>query len=63
MTELYFKYKTIPYLFDTEQLKLFRLIDNQRIEIKNPEILHKVRLGSSEINRERAFRLAFGFDK
>jgi hypothetical protein len=58
MAELFFKYKTIPYLFDTGRLKLFRLKDNKRIEINNPEILREVRLSSIEINRERAISLA-----
>jgi hypothetical protein len=63
MAELFFIYKTAPYLFDTKQLKLFRLRDIQRIEIKNPETLSNVRLGSIEINRERAFRLALECEK
>ena len=58
MAELYLKYKTIPYLFDTGRLKLFRLKDKKRIEINNPETLRQVRLSSIEINRERAFSLA-----
>jgi len=58
MTELFFKYKTFPYLFDTKQLKLFRLKGCQLIEINNPETFRKVRLDSSEISRDRAFRLA-----
>ncbi len=62
MAELYFRYKKIPYLFDTRQLKLFQLKASSRIEIKNPEILRKVRLGAVEINRESAFRLAFECD-
>jgi len=63
MAEHYFNHKAIPYLFDTKQLKLFRLRDSNRIEIKNPETLRKVRLVSIEINRERAFRLAFEGEK
>ncbi len=58
MPELFFKYKTIPYMFDTNRLKLFRLKDSQQIEIINQKTRHQVRLGSIEINRERAFRLA-----
>ena len=58
MAELFFKYKTIPYLFDTKRLKLFRLKNGKRIEINNPETLRKVRLSAIEINRELAFRLA-----
>ena len=63
MAELYFKFKRKAYLFDTKQLKLFRLRDRNLIEIKNPETLGKIRLGSKEINREHAFRLAFECDK
>jgi hypothetical protein len=63
MPELFFKYKTTPYLFDTNKMKLFRLKDRQQIEVNNPDILRKVRLGSIEINRERAFRLAFEYEK
>jgi hypothetical protein len=63
MAELFLKHETTPYLFDTGQLKLFRLEDNKRIEINNPEILRQVRLSSIEINRERAFSLAFECEK
>jgi len=63
MAELYFKYKMKVYRFDTTQLKLFRLRDHNRIEIKNPKTLGKIRLGSEEINREHAFRLAFESEK
>jgi hypothetical protein len=63
MAELFFKYKTIPYAFDTRQLKLFRLRFNNRIEIKNPKTHRNVRLGSVEINREHAFRLAMEVEK
>ena len=58
MTELFFKYKKFSYLFDTKQLRLFRLRGCQLIEINNPKTLRKVRLDSSEISRDRAFRLA-----
>lgn len=58
MAELYFEYKMTPYLFDTNLLKLFRLKDHYRLEIKNSEILSNVRLSSIEINRENAVRLA-----
>jgi hypothetical protein len=58
MAELYFKHKMTPYLFDTKLLKLFRLKDDYRVEIKNPEIFSNVRLSSIEINRENAVRLA-----
>ena len=63
MAELFLKYKMIVYLFDTRSSKLFRLTDSKRIEIKNPEILRKVRLQSIEISRERAFRLAIECEK
>jgi hypothetical protein len=59
MAELFFKHNTTPYLFDTKLSKLFRLKDDNRVEIKSPEILSNVRLGATEIDRERAFRLAF----
>jgi len=63
MTELSFKYNMKVYLFDTKKLKLFRLRDHSRIEIKNQETLGKIRLGSEEINRELAFRLTFEYEK
>ena len=59
MAELYFKYKTKVYLFDTNLLKLFRLRSHDRIEIKNPETLEKIRLGSKEIFRDHTFRPEF----
>jgi hypothetical protein len=58
MAEYFLQYKTTPYLFDTRQLKLFRLKNSNRIEINNPDTLRKVRLGSIEINREYAYVLA-----
>jgi hypothetical protein len=63
MAKLFFKYKSTPYLFDTELLKLFRLNHGQRAEVSNSETLRKVRLGSIEINRERALRLAMECEK
>ena len=63
MKELFFKYKTIPYLFDTERFILFRLNQSRRIEINNPETLRKVRLESIEIKRENAFKLALKCEK
>ena len=63
MTELFFKYKTFPYLFDTKRLKLFRLRGCQLIEINNPKTLRKVRLDSSEISRDRALSLALECEK
>jgi hypothetical protein len=63
MAELFIKHKTTPYLFDTKLSKLFWLIGDNRVEIKSPEILSDVRLGATEINRERAFRLAFEYKK
>lgn len=58
MAELYFQHYTVPYLFDTKALKLYRLNGNQAVEINNPEILQNVRLNSVEISREQAFRMA-----
>lgn len=58
MTEFFFKYKHIPYLFDTRQLKLFQLKDGYKIEIDNPETRGKIRLDAIEINREHALRMA-----
>jgi hypothetical protein len=63
MPEFFFNYKTIPYMFDTKQLKLFRLRDSRRIEIRNPETFRIVRMDSIEINREHAVRLALEYDK
>ena len=63
MANLYFKHRTTPYLFDTKLLKLFRLKNGNQIEIKNPETIRNVRLGSIEINRERAFALALECEK
>ena len=63
MTELFFKYNKIPYLFDTGKLKLFELKLGQRIEIKNTETIRRVRLGSIEISRERAFGLTTQIEK
>ena len=55
MTELFFQYNTIPYLFDTKISKLFRLENNRIIEIMDKEILRKVRFDSIEIGRKCAF--------
>ncbi len=58
MTELFFKYKHTPYLFDTRQFKLFQLKSGHRIEIDNQETIQKIRLGAVEINRDQALRMA-----
>ena len=63
MKELFFEYNTIPYLYDTERLKLFQLKKYRQIEINHSETLCRVRLGSKEISRERAFRLALDYEK
>ena len=58
MTELFFKYKHTPYIFDTKQLKLFELKKGHRIKIENQETIQKIRFGAIEINRDRALRMA-----
>ncbi len=60
MAELYFEHDTIPYIFDTNLLKLYRLEGSRSIEINNPEIRRNVRLYSAEISREQAFRMTEG---
>ena len=57
MAEFFFKYEAIPYLFDTKLLKLFRIENREFIEINQPEILREIRLNSTEITRDHAFRL------
>ena len=37
MAKLFLQHETIPYLFDTKLLKLYRLDGNQSVEIDNPE--------------------------
>lgn len=58
MAELFFQCKTIPYLFDTKLLKLFRLENKRQVEIVDLEILRNIRFNSIEIDREQAFVLA-----
>jgi hypothetical protein len=60
MGELFLQHDAITYLFDTDLLKLYRLQDNQPVEINNPEIVRNVRLYSYEISRQRAFQMADG---
>ena len=60
MAELFFQYKTIPYLFDTKLLKLFKLEKELKVEIVDSDILRKIRFNSIEINREQAFILSDG---
>ena len=60
MAKLFFEYKSIPYLFDTKQLKLFRLENKRQVQIVDSEILRNIRFNSIEINREQAFVLAKG---
>ena len=60
MAELFFQYKTIPYLFDTKLLKLFRLEKERKVEIADSKILRNIRFNSIEIDRELAFVLAKG---
>ena len=60
MAELFFQYKTIPYLFDTRLLKLFRLENKRQVEIVDSGILQNIRFNSIEIDREQAFVLAKG---
>jgi hypothetical protein len=60
MAELFFQYKTIPYLFDTKLLKLFRLEKEIKVEIVDSGILRNIRFNSIEIDREKAFILSGG---
>ena len=60
MTELFFHHDAVTYLFDTNLLKLYRLEANQSVEIDSPEIKRKVRLKSTEISREMAFKMVKG---
>ena len=59
MPQLFFQYKTSPYLFDTKLLKLFRLENKRLNEITKPELLKHIRFDSVEIDREQAYRLAY----
>ena len=56
MTELFFHHDADTYLFDTNLLKLYKLDGSRSIEIKNSEIKRRVRLNSTEISREKAFK-------
>jgi len=58
MADLFFQYRTIPYLFDTKLLKLFRLEKERKVEIVESEILRNVRFNSIEIDREQALILS-----
>jgi hypothetical protein len=60
MAELFFQHDAVSYLFDTNLLKLFRLEGSRPVEIDNPETMRNVRLYSTEINRETAFKMAEG---
>lgn len=60
MAELFFQCKTIPYLFDTKLLKVFRLENKRQAEIVDSEILRNIRFNSIEIDRKQAFVLAKG---
>ena len=60
MAELYFEHGTIPYIFDTKSLKLYRLERNRSVEINNPETAQNVRFYSAEISREKALRMVNG---
>jgi hypothetical protein len=62
MAELFFQFKTVPYLFDTEILKLFRLENNRIIEIIDREIFRNIRFNSIEIDRNHAFRRSLKVD-
>ena len=58
MAELFFRHNAVPYFFDTNVLKLYRLTGNRAVEIDNPAMLRNIRLYSAEINREQALRMA-----
>ena len=58
MAELFFRHNAVPYLFDTNLQKLYRMKGNRTVEIDNPEMLQNVRFYSAEINREQAYKMA-----
>jgi hypothetical protein len=58
MSEVFLRHDSITYLFDTNLLKLFRLEGSRSVLIDNPETVRNVRLFSSEISRDQAFKTA-----
>ena len=58
MGEVFLRHDSITYLFDTNLLKLFRLEGGRSVLIDNPETVRNVRLYSSEISRDQAFKAA-----
>ncbi len=63
MTQVFFQYEKIPYLYDTKQSKLFQIKTEKLVEINEPKILKNVRYNSVEINKEQALILAQRFMK
>ncbi len=63
MTQVFFRYEKIPYLYDTKQSKLFQIKTEKLVEINEPKILKDVRYNSVEINKEQALILAQRFMK
>ena len=63
MAEVYFDLKGIPYLYDTQQSKLFQIEHNKVVEISDLKILKNIRFNAVEIDRGRAFLLAQNFVK
>ncbi len=63
MTQVFFHYEKIPYLYDTKQSKLFEIKTEKLVEINEPNILKNVRYNSVEINKEQALILAQRFMK
>ena len=63
MTQVFFQYEKIPYLYDTKQSKLFQIKTEKLVEINEQKILKNVRYNSVEINKEQALILAQRFMK
>jgi hypothetical protein len=56
MKKVYFEYQRVPYVFDLENSRLFRIEGLDLIEVVNRTILRDLRLKSMEIPRREVER-------
>ena len=58
MTQYYLACEQTPYLFDTESGRVFRLRQDEIIDVTHTAIPSRLRLNAEEISRHEALRMA-----
>jgi hypothetical protein len=58
MSEVYFALENVPYLYDLNAAKLYRLAGEKRQEVVNDRLARSIRFHSVEITRSDALQMS-----